>query len=167
MIGKIKIYALYDSEEPLQVRYVGQTSNDLGHRRSGHIQRPVNAKMREWIKMVGRKRIKIKELSEHETPEEALQAETKWIDFWSLYCDLLNQVKPVLPVYYRRPTRQQEEQAIQDAKELLDRIQQQKNQPQWENTFRSDTLRYMMLYVQESDQRRKLKGKRKFASTGL
>ena len=85
-------YGLFASDEPLQIRYVGQTYLPPFMRLRAHLMpQNKNAKVREWAKAVQARggRVGMRILGRYPIAELS-SAERKWIVFWRQYCDLYN-----------------------------------------------------------------------------
>lgn len=100
----MKIYALFDCRYPDTVVYIGSTKCRLSTRLDGHLDKP-SPNMAEWIKVVGRKNVCIRQLEVCDVQERA-QRETFHM---SNYEDLLNVRMPTAHVSdtrrIRRPRR--------------------------------------------------------------
>lgn len=87
------IYGLFDKNEPLQIRYVGATTDNPINRLKGHLNSNStnNKRLKEWfneVKVSGSE-IGMRILGKYNV--NVLPAtEQKWIQFWELYCDNLN-----------------------------------------------------------------------------
>jgi hypothetical protein len=88
------IYGLFSTDQPTQLRYIGQTLQAPVTRLAGHHGRPQSKKMVEWTKLVSESGHQIGMRILGTYPKKVLnKAELKWIRFWDQYCDLLNYVK--------------------------------------------------------------------------
>jgi hypothetical protein len=90
------VYGLFDRQEPLQLRYIGQTILMPYERLKQHARGndPFNPRKTQWIKEIGRSRLgmRVQEVYPIAPLSQRKIAETKWINFWKNYCDLLNGV---------------------------------------------------------------------------
>jgi len=87
------VYGLFASDEPLQIRYVGQTTRKLKERLRTHRLRG-SWEIRKWTKLAAARGAAVNARVLGEYPAHLLAtAEQKWISFWSTYCDLLNSKK--------------------------------------------------------------------------
>lgn len=87
------IYGLFASDEPLQIRYVGQTKYDAAFRLRQHFHSTSETykNLRSWFDEVKARGAEIGMRVLGEYPKEFLtMSEYKWIDFWSRFCPLLN-----------------------------------------------------------------------------
>lgn len=87
------VYGLFASDEPLQIRYVGQTIHPAITRLKSHIYGwKLNQPFKNWIKAVLNReaQIGLRVLGRYPVAE-LIKNERKWIDFWGNYCELFNQ----------------------------------------------------------------------------
>lgn len=86
------VYGLVASDEPLQIRYVGETEDSK--RRLGQYLNPntgISRRLRSWIDDVIKRGARVEMVILGRYPVFELgSAEQKWIAFWDRYCDLLN-----------------------------------------------------------------------------
>ena len=95
---KRQVYGLFASDEPLQIRYVGITTQDTRTRLRGHhleLKRRFprkNHRKSDWIQSVLDRgaEVNIRLLSSHDDDDSMFKAEAAWMNFWAQYCDLLN-----------------------------------------------------------------------------
>lgn len=95
----INVYALYATDEPELVRYVGATKRKLAHRLRAHLTHYCNPLKRKWFREVQARgaKVAIRLLSAHEDPFAASKAEQEWANFWSGRSALLNGNKSWYP----------------------------------------------------------------------
>jgi hypothetical protein len=86
------VYALFASDEPLQIRYIGATMYPQRRIRE-HIGSYCKSSkfVRDWIEEVRVRgaEVQVKVLGKYSV-QELNSAEYKWIQFWKQYCYLLN-----------------------------------------------------------------------------
>lgn len=90
------IYGLASSAQPLQIRYVGRAAvpdmrlmAHLGLARRGKGPNPV---LRAWINQTesAGAQVQLRVFGKYQSGVEVSTAETRWIRFWSNYCELAN-----------------------------------------------------------------------------
>lgn len=90
------VYGLFASDEPLNIRYVGQTTNGAENRLRSHLCRSGRRTIQgRWFESVEARGAKIGMRILGEYPSDQLNAaEIQWCRFWSFFCDLEQQWAP-------------------------------------------------------------------------
>jgi hypothetical protein len=92
--GRGYVYALYASDCPLQVAYVGQTINPAGRLADHGDGKNTSAWVRCWVMDVINRDAKVcmTILGEYQNGRELNAAEKTWIRFWATFCGLANEL---------------------------------------------------------------------------
>jgi len=86
------IYGLFASDEPLHIRYVGQTTHAPERRLAEHLKKfGLPGRKRIWIDEVNARgaKVGIRVLGRYNI-SELYEAEGVWFAFWNCFCDLTN-----------------------------------------------------------------------------